>query len=261
MWSEGDVAASREGRGDPANGTGASWSSSGFETWEGGNFLETASSSTEIGPIGSYTWESTDTLVADVQSWLDNPIGNFGWALVGSELERQTAKRIASSDNTDEALRPTLVIEFDIAEMLSGDFDGDGELLANDVNLLCAAIRGEANPSEFDLNEDGLVDLTDQRIWVEDVRDTFFGDTDLDGQVSFADFLALSANFGDSDAGWEHGDFDCNAFVEFPDFLQLSANFGSEAAAIASVPEPNCSWMLVAIACLFRRHRKHVHSH
>lgn len=256
VWRQGDIAASREGRGDPGNGLAASWSSSGFETWEGGDFLETASSSTEIGPVGIYTWESTDSLIDDVQSWLENPVDNFGWALVGSELERQTAKRLGSSENPDEALRPALFLEFDIAEMLQGDFDGDGELLATDVNLLCAAIRGEENPSDFDLNDDGLVNIEDQRVWVEDVRGTFFGDTDLNGQVSFADFLTLSANFGESEAGWEHGDFDCNASVGFPDFLQLSASFGSEADAVSSVPEPNCSWLVFAVACVLGRGRR-----
>ena len=54
------------------------------------------------------------------------------------------------------------------------------------------------------------------------------GDTNLDGVVSFADFLALSANFGKDafEVGWEHGDF-IGGGVTFEDFVLLSKNFGA----------------------------------
>ena len=66
------------------------------------------------------------------------------------------------------------------------------------------------------------------------------GDLNGDGSVAFADFLVLSANFGQDVDGYSDGDIDCNGNVSFADFLLLSANFGTEAAAgeVASVPEP-----------------------
>ena len=73
------------------------------------------------------------------------------------------------------------------------------------------------------------------------------GDANLDGQVSFVDFLALSGHFGEAGT-WSQGDFDCNRQVEFPDFLELTAHFGFQRAAAASVtpvPEPNGMWPLV----------------
>ena len=52
------------------------------------------------------------------------------------------------------------------------------------------------------------------------------GDTNLDGEVDFADFLVLSNNFGKTvDAVWADGDFDGDGKVEFADFLILSGNF------------------------------------
>lgn len=54
---------------------------------------------------------------------------------------------------------------------------------------------------------------------------TVAGDTDLDGDVDFTDFLVLSANFGMS-GGWTEGDFNQNGTVDFDDFLAQSANFG-----------------------------------
>ena len=44
----------------------------------------------------------------------------------------------------------------------------------------------------FDLDGNGTVEEEDRRIWVEDVFGTFFGDANLNKEVAFADFLALS---------------------------------------------------------------------
>lgn len=53
------------------------------------------------------------------------------------------------------------------------------------------------------------------------------GDANRDGEVSFEDFLVLSANFGKQvDAVWENGDFNADGEVSFADFLILSANYG-----------------------------------
>ena len=86
------------------------------------------------------------------------------------------------------------------------------------------------------------------------------GDLDGNGTVEFADFLALSANFGNAVDDHTGGDIDCNGTVEFADFLALSANFGNSVGAEASsVPEPT-GLSLLAVASLaigaLRRRRK-----
>jgi len=50
------------------------------------------------------------------------------------------------------------------------------------------------------------------------------GDTDGDGELDFADFLSLSANFG-KNGSWVKGDFDNDETVRFGDSLLLSAGF------------------------------------
>ena len=85
------------------------------------------------------------------------------------------------------------------------------------------------------------------------------GDLDGNGTVEFADFLAMSANFGKSSSDHTVGDIDCNGTVEFADFLVMSANFGLTVGA-ASVPEPTGEAML-GFACLllqqlYRRGRR-----
>ena len=81
------------------------------------------------------------------------------------------------------------------------------------------------------------------------------GDADLDGEVAFADFLRLSANFGEV-GSWIDGDFDGDGEVTFPDFLQLSGNFGETSSAIAAVPEPSCIALLGVGLCLFATRRR-----
>ena len=66
------------------------------------------------------------------------------------------------------------------------------------------------------------------------------GDTDIDGDIDFTDFVSFSRGFGDTHANWRAGDFDFNGHTEFRDFLRLSHNFGVSAAAPTSlVPESN----------------------
>lgn len=83
------------------------------------------------------------------------------------------------------------------------------------------------------------------------------GDADGNGEVAFADFLILSANFGQTTNDHRLGDFDCNGEVAFADFLTLSSNFGATVEAQA-VPEP-ASFATLAVALLiclpFRKRR------
>jgi|GEM_PF-5803704 len=84
------------------------------------------------------------------------------------------------------------------------------------------------------------------------------GDLDGDGSVAFADFLAMSENFGATDQPYENGDIDCDGTIAFADFLVMSENFGQSAAAeTASVPEPNSTVLLLfgLLGLMARRRR------
>lgn len=82
------------------------------------------------------------------------------------------------------------------------------------------------------------------------------GDTNFDGEVSFADFLALSNNFSQS-GDWSSGDFDLNGVTEFADFLVLSQNFGVQGAGSQAVPEPSSAMLVVlGVAMTFVASRK-----
>lgn len=251
-WTEGTSnAPGREGRGGPASDIDTTWTGTGNGSWTnpGGDFSETISSSTSVGARGTYTWEATDFMLADINMWLNDPSTNFGWILIGDEDTPKTAKRFISGNNSASG-GPSLTLTFEVDDPgIPGDYDGDGTLTPADVDLLCEGVRSGDNPAEFDLDQNMVVDLEDQRIWVEDLAGTFRGDVDLNGVIDFPDFLNLSGNFGippqPGQGHWAVGDFNCDANVDFPDFLELSGNFGRTSQAVASVPEPASQWMVL----------------
>jgi hypothetical protein len=55
---------------------------------------------------------------------------------------------------------------------------------------------------------------------------TWSGDTDLDLDVDFSDFLVLAANYGKVDTVWAQANFDLKGGVDFGDFLLLARNYG-----------------------------------
>ncbi len=121
-----------------------------------------------------------------------------------------------------------------------------------------------------DCNGDGAVDALDlacvatieERDIVLAALNTLPGDLNGNGDVAFADFLVLSASFGNATKTlYTEGNIDLMNGVAFADFLVLSANFGTTPAAgatAAAVPEPS-SLLLVSLGALYllgrRRHR------
>ncbi len=134
------------------------------------------------------------------------------------------------------------------------DVNQDGLLNGSDVDQICAAVG--SNDESFDLNTDGQVSVADVEAWLA-ANSSSNGDADLDGNVSFSDFLILTANFATSD-NWTHGNFNCDGTVSFPDFLILSSNFGSiatsfPASSVESVPEPSSGMWTIIFSLLALR--------
>ena len=76
--------------------------------------------------------------------------------------------------------------------------------LSDDIGEVIPGLHGHG-----DLNEDGVVDITDRELWVADKR-TFFGDSNLDGQFDSKDLVAVfQAGEYEDDAyknsHWGHG--------------------------------------------------------
>jgi len=127
-----------------------------------------------------------------------------------------------------------------------GDFDGDSQLTASDINLLTGAVLGGQNPSAFDLTADAKVDENDRVEWVEKVRKTYFGDANLDSVFDSGDFVTVfqAGQYEDSQVGnslWETGDWNGDREFDSGDFVAAFSAGGYEAgprASVAAVPEP-----------------------
>ena len=112
-WGEGaSNAPGGEGGGTGAQTGDATWLNTFFPTgtWTnpGGDFVPYESSAADVGLLSNVIFPSDSRTIADAQLWLDNPSLNFGWILLSTEVGTTTAKRFASKENGNVALRPRL---------------------------------------------------------------------------------------------------------------------------------------------------------
>jgi hypothetical protein len=88
-----------------------------------------------------------------------------------------------------------------------------------------------------------------------------FGDANGDGQVSFADLVAVAQNYGSAAGSFKSGDFNGDGTVSFADLVTVAQHYGAiltpppEASAPQPVPEPATGVLLCAMmsATLVRR--------
>ncbi len=134
-----------------------------------------------------------------------------------------------------------------------GDFNHDGAVDALDIDLLLRTDNGDGADLMYDLNADNLVRspintgvaISDSDYWVQLVKGTKYGDTNLDKKVNFDDLLALAQNYGDQSTGtWAKGDFDGNNAVAFDDLLLLAQNYGFVGLVDGASPQFNADWAL-----------------
>ena len=112
-----------------------------------------------------------------------------------------------------------------LAEYDRGDFDGDGDLDADDIDLLYQGIAlGVFDDFMVDLNGDGVRDAADMDVMIEQILQTLYGDATLDGNVDGEDYVAWLNGFQSGGSGWAMGDFNGDGVVDGQDFLEWNAN-------------------------------------
>jgi hypothetical protein len=138
---------------------------------------------------------------------------------------------------------------------LTGDFNNDKVLDAADINLLQTEVSKGTNDKAYDLNNDNLVNLTDQQAWVHDVKKTWVGDANLDGEFNSGDLVSVFT-LGKYETGqialWQEGDWNADLAFNSGDFVAAFSDGGYEIGprpAIAAVPEP-ASLLLTALGAL-----------
>jgi hypothetical protein len=141
-----------------------------------------------------------------------------------------------------------------------GDINGDGAVDVADLDELTAAVAAGSNDTLFDMDRSGTVDSDDRAFWLTDIKETFFGDVNLDQIVDAADLNTIGLNWQSTTAtSWSQGDFNGDGNVNASDLNDLGINWRRSAvapASTASVPEPT-GIVLLAIGFAWFGHRLH----
>ena len=101
---------------------------------------------------------------------------------------------------------------------LWGDYNGNGQLDAGDLDMQAQQIVS-LNPdvATYDLTNDGEVNFDDRKVWVEELKNTWIGDADLNGEFKSSDMVQVFAagkyETGE-DAGWAQGDWNGDGIDE-----------------------------------------------
>lgn len=122
---------------------------------------------------------------------------------------------------------------FGTPSFATGDFSANGELGPDDLDLLVQAILDGQYRGAYDLTGDNVVDHGDLQFWVESLRGTRWGDTNLDLQVDATDLNAWTANQFRATGLWSQGDWNADGVTDVSDFnLWYSNRFlGTEIAS------------------------------
>jgi hypothetical protein len=161
----------------------------------------------------------------------------------------------------------TVTIESEMS--LLGDFNDDGLLDVHDIDLLTQAVKDASPELRFDLNQDGMIDQADRAYWVKDIKNTYFGDADLNGVFDTSDFVKVlqAGHYEDEIVGnstWATGDWSGDCEFNTNDLILVFQEGGYEmgpraATGVAAVPEPSAfvggftAMLIVAIRNRSRR--------
>jgi hypothetical protein len=123
-----------------------------------------------------------------------------------------------------------------------GDFNNNGALDAGDLDALATGMM--MNDPKFDLDGDRDADLDDRLKWVNELKKTWMGDSDLNGEFNSSDFVKVFVA-GKYETGnpatWEEGDWNGDKVFNSTDFVNAFIGGGYEKgrrAATSAVPEP-----------------------
>ncbi|MFC1758116.1 hypothetical protein ACFL2H_05025 [Planctomycetota bacterium] len=158
------------------------------------------------------------------------------WAIEAGE---DSIARVTILNNNPNDFGNALIVDnIMFTRSALGDFNLDGELDADDLDQLCTAIGdGDTNPI-FDVNGDGSVNHDDHTYWVKQIKETWFGDANLDGEFGSADlvdvFQAAKYETGLA-AGWAEGDWNCDGVFDSGDLVTAFQDGGYEQGPLPAI--------------------------
>ena len=134
-----------------------------------------------------------------------------------------------------------LIVARLIEDTLRGDFDSNGQIDANDLQTLAVAIHLNEFETAFDLNSDGVLDSIDFDFWIKEIKQTYYGDSNLDGVFDSTDLIAVfqPGEYEDSkdlNSQWSTGDWNGDLEFDTRDFVTAFQDGGYE-KSVHAVPE------------------------
>lgn len=152
---------------------------------------------------------------------------------------------------------------FAVLPAITGDFNGNGLLDVDDVDLMAVEVRTGSTNRVYDLNEDAAIDTVDFQTWVKDTAHLYYGDANLDGEFNSNDLVNVFG-FGIYETGgvasWSSGDWNGDGYFNSADFVLAFEDGGYEQGprAVAAVPEPTATplWTLLLAGMGVRAQRK-----
>jgi ELWxxDGT repeat protein len=179
------------------------------------------------------------------------------WAWFQGNLGNGSSYQSDSEAGTTVFREADATFRLDGPPDLRGDFNGNGVLDVADVDGLTRRL-GLRRTVPYDVDGNLQVDLEDHRIWVKDLRRTWFGDANLDGEFNSSDLVDVFATgqYEDSvenNSTWASGDWDADGDFTSGDLVKAFQDGGYEAGmrpAVAAVPEPS-SFALLSLAVLW----------
>lgn len=147
--------------------------------------------------------------------------------------------------------------------LVPGDFNGDGMLDISDINQLSMASASNANDAAFDLTDDALVNANDLTFWIKDLKNSWIGDANLDGEFNSGDFVQVftAGKFEQEiEANWADGDWNGDGRFNSGDFVAAFTDGGFELGprtGVQAVPEPAFGVWTVLVCGLLALRRRH----
>lgn len=135
-----------------------------------------------------------------------------------------------------------------------GDLDFDDELEVTDVDVLQQLILEGTFDRQADFDRNGSVDSADLSYWIKELKQTFIGDANLDGQFNSSDLVAVfeTGEYEDgvpANSTWSTGDWNADGEFNTTDMVVAFTDGGYEQGprGAQAVPEPS-SMLLILIS-------------
>ncbi|MCA9169328.1 MAG: hypothetical protein KDB23_16755 [Planctomycetales bacterium] len=169
----------------------------------------------------------------------------------------------AKPDRTESAWLVRLDRPIVVTTGVAGDFNGNAALDVEDLDLLTNEFKSGRDVALYDVNHDSFVDIADRNVWVHDLANTCYGDTNLDGEFTSGDLVTVftvGKYETEQVAAWAEGDWNTDGVFGSGDLVLAFQDGGYEQGSRANVfaaPEPTSgSWVFAVGALSISRPRR-----